>query len=86
MTKNKKHVKYLLAAGVFFSLKSGPPSFEWSLFTDTELNTSEPDLTLMTQEQKEQNILLQEILQSHLKSNNVEKSNQMQYSHVCVHL
>ncbi len=44
-----KHMKYLLADEGFFSLNFGGSSFDQSLFTDTELNTSEPDLSLRTQ-------------------------------------
>jgi len=35
-----------------FSLKFGPSPFEWSLFTDTELDTCEPDLLVRTQRPK----------------------------------
>jgi len=49
VTNNKKHKKYLLLVDGFRSLNIGPSSFEQSLFTDTELDTCEPDLTLMTQ-------------------------------------
>ncbi len=55
----KKPMKYLLVDDVFFSLKSGgSPLFEWSLFTDTELDTCELVLTLKTQrtEEKRNNI------------------------------
>ncbi len=55
MTKIKKHMKYLLSGGVFLSLKFGMSSFDLSLFTDTELDTFEPDLTLMTQITERQN-------------------------------
>jgi len=41
--------KYLSIDDGVFSLKSGPPPLEQSLFRDTELDTCEPDLTLMTQ-------------------------------------
>ncbi len=43
------HMKYLLADDGVFSLKFGASSLDWSLFTDTELHTCDPDLTLMTQ-------------------------------------
>ncbi len=44
---------YLLVDDVFFSLKfGGSPSFERSLFTDTELDTCDPDLTLKIQTTK----------------------------------
>ncbi len=46
---NAKHTKYLLLDEGFFSLNFGGSPFDWSLFTDTELNTSEPDLSLRTQ-------------------------------------
>ncbi len=49
---NAKHMKYLLVDEGFFSLNSGGASFDLSLFTDTELNTSEPDLSLRTQRAK----------------------------------
>ncbi len=42
-------MKYLLADDGVFSLKSGGLPFDRSLFTDTEPDTSDPDLTLMTQ-------------------------------------
>ncbi len=44
-------MKYLLVGddGVSSLNLGGSPSFDRSLFTDTELNTREPDLTLMTQ-------------------------------------
>lgn len=43
-------MRYLLVADVVFSLKFGGfPSIDWSLFTDTELKTSESDISLMTQ-------------------------------------
>ncbi len=45
----QKSMKYRLADDGVFSLKSGPSPLDWSLFTDTELDTSDPDLTLMTQ-------------------------------------
>lgn len=41
-------MKYLEDDGVF-SLKNGSLSIDWSIFTDSELDTHEPDLTLMTQ-------------------------------------
>ncbi len=63
MTKIKKHMKYLLAGGVFLSLKFGMSSFDQSLFTDTELDTFEPDLTLMTQITERQNTVTQEVFQ-----------------------
>ncbi len=45
-----KQIKYLLTDEDFFSLNFGCSSpFDWSLFTDTELDTRDPDLTLMTQ-------------------------------------
>jgi len=44
-------MKYLFS-GVFSSLKFGPSPFEWSLFTDPDPDTCEPDLTLMTQRAK----------------------------------
>ncbi len=56
-------MKYLLAGGVFLSLKFGMPSFDLSLFTDTELDTFEPDLTLMTQITERQNTVTQEVFQ-----------------------
>ncbi len=56
---NAKHMKYLLVDDGVFSLKLGPSPFDWSLFTDTGLNTSEPDLTLMTQREREKNTLLE---------------------------
>ncbi len=41
---------------IFFSLNfGGSPSFDWSLFTDTELDTRDPDLTLMTQNEEREN-------------------------------
>ncbi len=46
---NAKHTKYLLLDDVFSSLNFGGSPFDWSLFTDTELNTSETDLSLRTQ-------------------------------------
>ncbi len=49
---NAKHTKYLLVDEGFFSLNFGGSPFDWSLFTDTELNTSEPDLSLRTQKRK----------------------------------
>ncbi len=64
MTKIKKHMKYLLAGGVFLSLKFGMSAFDQSLFTDTELDTFEPDLTLMRQITKRQNTeVTQEVFQ-----------------------
>ncbi len=42
-------MKYLLADDGVFSLKYGGLPFDRSLFTDTELDTSDPDPTLMTQ-------------------------------------
>ncbi len=51
----QKSMKYLLADDGVFSLKFGPSSFDWSLFTDTELDTSDPDLTLMTQNTQGEN-------------------------------
>lgn len=42
-------IKYLEDDDVFFSLKFGTSSFDLSLFTDTELDTCEPDLSLMKQ-------------------------------------
>ncbi len=44
-------MKYLLVGddGVFSLKLGGLNSCDRSLFTDTELNTCEPDLTLMTQ-------------------------------------
>ncbi len=56
-------MKYLLAGGVFLSLKFGMSSFDQSLFTDTELDTFEPDLTLMTQITERQNTVTQEVFQ-----------------------
>ncbi len=56
-------MKYLLAGGVFLSLKSGMSSFDRSLFTDTELDIFEPDLTLMTQITERQNTVTQEVFQ-----------------------
>jgi len=49
-------MKYLLVDDIFFSLKLGLSSFEWSLFTDTKLKTREPVLSLMTRREKEKNI------------------------------
>ncbi len=49
---NAKHTKYLLVDEGFFSLNFGGSPFDWSLFTDTELNTSEPDLSLRTQKRE----------------------------------
>ncbi len=48
-------MKYLLADDGVFSLKNGPSSLDRSLFTDTELDTSDPDLTLMTQNTRGEN-------------------------------
>ncbi len=48
---NKKHIKYRLARDGS-PLKSGTSPFDRSLFTDTELDTCDPDLTLMTQRTK----------------------------------
>ena len=43
-------MKYLLLDDGVFSLKNGgSPPLDRSLFRDTELDTCEPDLTLMTQ-------------------------------------
>ncbi len=61
---NAKHTKYLLVDEGFFSLNFGGSSFDQSLFTDTELNTSEPDLSLRTQRaerERERERLLQTI-------------------------
>jgi len=41
--------KYLLLDDGVFSLKFGTSPLDQSLFRDTELDTCEPDLTLMTQ-------------------------------------
>ncbi len=42
-------MKYLLVGDDGVStLKSGTSPFEWSLFTDTELDASESDLSLLT--------------------------------------
>ena len=49
VTKNLKLMKYLLLDDGVFSLKSGTNPLDRSLFRDTELDTCEPDLTLMTQ-------------------------------------
>ncbi len=53
-TNKKKPMKYLLVDDFVFSLKSGgSPSFDRSLFTDTELDTCELVLTLKTQRTEE---------------------------------
>ncbi len=74
---NVKHMKYLLVGddGVF-SLKFGGSSLDQSLFTDTELNTCELDLTLMTQrgERKIKHFITGNILHSHFKRFSVIKS------------
>ena len=44
-----KHTKYLSLDDGVFSLKFGGTPLDRSLFRDTELDTCEPDLTLMTQ-------------------------------------
>ncbi len=46
-----KNIKYCLARDGS-PLNSGPLSFDQSLFTDTELDTCDPDLPLMTQREK----------------------------------
>ncbi len=70
-------MKYLLVGddGVF-SLKFSGRSFDQSLFTDTELNTCEPELTLMTQrtERKIKHFITGDILHSHFKRFSVIKS------------
>ncbi len=70
-------MKYLLVGddGVF-SLNVGGLSFDQSLFTDTELNTCELDLTLMTQrtERKRKHFITGNILHSHFKRFSVIKS------------
>lgn len=48
-------MRYLLVADVVFSVKFGDFSIDWSLFTDTELKTSESDISLMTQKNRENN-------------------------------
>jgi len=50
VTKNKKHMKYPLVGDGVSSLKFGwSPSFEQSLFTDTDLDTCELDQSRMKQ-------------------------------------
>lgn len=51
MTNSEKHMKYLLV-GVS-SVKYGTSPFDWSLFTDSELETSESDLSLTHKEERE---------------------------------
>ncbi len=58
MINNTRHVKYLLGDESVFSLNSGGLLSDKSLFTDTELNTCEPDLTLMTQRTEREFFLL----------------------------
>ncbi len=53
---NAKHTKYLLLDDVFSSLNFGGSPFDWSLFTDTELNTSETDLSLTTQRAERESV------------------------------
>ncbi len=71
-------MKYLLVGddGVFSLKFVFSPPFEWSLFTDTELNTCELDLTLMTQrtERKIKHFITGNILHSHFKRFSVIKS------------
>lgn len=68
---NKK-LKYLgLAEGVS-SLKSGPPPLEWSLFKDTELDTCEPNLSLMTQRTEREKFITE---QYYLKRFNAANDN-----------
>lgn len=57
----EKLTKYLLVDDGFFSLKFGGfKSFEQSLFTDTEQDTCEPVLTLITQRKERKQTLLKE--------------------------
>ncbi len=64
-----KHMKYLLVGDDGVStLKSGTSPFDWSLFTDTELDASESDLSLLTKiVAKEKNTLVHKVPPFYIK-------------------